>query len=129
MRSGLQPSKTAAATAGTSLRPLLLLALLAGAALLLRFPPAEYSFYPRCPIHEYLGLLCPGCGTTRALAALLHGHLAEALRLNPLTTPVLPLAAGWIAFSRSPMRWPQVPPAASYLALGAAAVFTLWRNL
>ncbi len=49
-------------------------ALLVAVALLLRFPPAQYAFYPQCPIHHSLGLLCPGCGATRALAALLHGH-------------------------------------------------------
>ncbi|HEY0162002.1 MAG TPA: DUF2752 domain-containing protein [Edaphobacter sp.] len=110
-------------------RLLLLLAMLAAAALLLRFPPEQYGFYPRCPIHEHLGLLCPGCGATRALAALLHGHLSEALRLNPLTTLSLPFAAGWVAFSRGPLRWPQIPPAALYVFLGAASLFTLVRNL
>jgi hypothetical protein len=62
------------------------------AALLRRFPPDRYNVYPRCPIYTYLQLQCPGCGTTRALAALLHGHIAEALRFNPLTTLLLPIA-------------------------------------
>lgn len=48
------------------------------ASLLLLFPPQRYTFYPQCPIYRYLHLKCPGCGTTRALAALLHGDIAPA---------------------------------------------------
>ena len=61
-------------------------------AMLLLYPPTRFSFYPACPIHEFLGFDCPGCGATRALAALLRGHLAEALHLNPLFVLLLPAA-------------------------------------
>ena len=59
------------------------LASAAGAWVLYTFPPAAYSFYPPCIFHAATGLLCPGCGTTRALHQLLHGNVAEAFRLNP----------------------------------------------
>jgi len=103
-------------------------ALLVAAALLLRFPPEQYAFYPQCPIHHFLGFLCPGCGATRALAALLHGHIAEAMQLNGLVTLSLPMVTLWLVACR-PLRWPQPPPAAIYAALTAAAVFTVVRNL
>ena len=102
---------------------------------LLLFPPAQYSFYPKCPIHELLHLQCPGCGATRALAALLRGHLAEAMRLNALVMLLLPLAAAYgIACYRhflqhKAIRWPQPPAAAIYAALALTAVFTVIRNL
>jgi hypothetical protein len=102
---------------------------------LLLFPPAQYSFYPQCPIHELLHLQCPGCGATRALATLLRGHLAEAMRLNALVTLLLPLAAAYgIACYRrflqhKAIRLPQPPPAAIYAALALATVFTVIRNL
>src|SRR5437899_4406561 len=105
------------------------------AILLLRFPPAQYSFYPRCPVHDLLGLQCPGCGATRALAAVLHGHFAEALHLNVLVTLLLPFAAayGILCYSRllqrKPLRWPQPQPAFIYTALTLAAIFTVIRNL
>lgn len=108
--------------------------LLATVTILLRFPPAQYDFYPQCPIHHYLHILCPGCGTTRALAALLHGDFAEALRLNALTTLLTPVAliygaAGyWRIFARAPLRWPQPPPAAIYLTLATTVLFTIARN-
>jgi hypothetical protein len=105
------------------------------AILLLRFPPAQYSFYPRCPIHELLHLQCPGCGATRALAALLHGHFIEAMNFNALVTLLLPFAAayGILCYSRllqrRLLRWPQPPPAILYAAFILATVFTVIRNL
>lgn len=57
------------------------------------FPPAQYSFYPVCPIYRLTGWLCPGCGLTRALHALLHGDLFAAVTLNPLLVSMMPLLA------------------------------------
>jgi Protein of unknown function (DUF2752) len=104
-------------------------------ATLLRFPPEHYSFYPQCPIHALLHLQCPGCGATRALAALLRGHLAEAMRDNALVTLLSPFAAAYSAIlyrrflKREPFRWPQPHPAAIYAAFSAAIAFTVVRNL
>jgi hypothetical protein len=100
------------------------------AALLLRFPPEQYAFlYPQCPIHHYLGILCPGCGTTRALAALLRGHIREALGLNALTTLSLPFLAAWALFLRKPFRSPRIFVPVLYTVFGIATVFTIARNL
>jgi len=63
-------------------------------ATLIAFPPERFSFYPACPIHQYLHIDCPGCGATRALAALLHGRLGDALRLNTLFVLLLPFGLG-----------------------------------
>jgi hypothetical protein len=102
---------------------------------LLRFPPAQYNFYPQCPIHDLLQIQCPGCGATRAVAALLRGHLAEAMHLNALVTLLLPFAAvyGILCYrrllQRKPLRWPQPPPAVIYTAFTLVAVFTVIRNI
>ncbi|HMG03578.1 MAG TPA: DUF2752 domain-containing protein [Edaphobacter sp.] len=104
--------------------------LAAACAMLLRFPPTEYTFYPECPIHHFFGILCPGCGTTRALAALLHGHIAEALRFNALTTLLTPVALLWALLSYLlRRRLTQPPPAAIYTLLACALLFTVARNL
>lgn len=105
------------------------------ATTLLRFPPEQYGFYPQCPFHQYFQLQCPGCGATRALAALLRGHLADAMHFNAFVTLLLPLAAAHCIVSHrrflqhKAIRWPQPPPAAVYVALGMAVVFTVIRNL
>ena len=112
-----------------------LLLFVCGAALLFWFPPEAHRFYPICPIYTYLGVLCPGCGATRALAALLHGELRQALALNALVVAALPLAlaAGIRAYALA-MRgervcWPAVPNAALYSSLAAMAIFTVARIL
>jgi hypothetical protein len=45
---------------------------------------------PPCPFHEVLGLHCPGCGSGRALSALLRLDFAAAARSNILALGVLP---------------------------------------
>ena len=101
----------------------------AGAALLLRFPPAQYGFYPLCPIHQLTGLLCPGCGATRALAALLHGNLAEAWHQNALILLLLPAALSYLLRAELPnLRHPHTRTAWLLVAI-ATTVFTLTRNL
>jgi hypothetical protein len=102
---------------------------------LLRFPPAQFGFYPVCPFHELLGLQCPGCGATRALASLLHGHLAEAMHFNALTTLLAPLAlvygvlCYWDFVRRRAIRPLRLPSSATYAALALAILFTVCRNL
>ena len=114
----------------------LLAAGLAMCAALLVWPPGRASFYPPCPIHLWLGIECPGCGATRALAALLHGRLSEAMHLNALFVALLPCAFGFAAESYrralragGEFRWPQPPAGAVYGALAAALLFTVARNL
>lgn len=58
--------------------------------------PAEPT-WTICGFANLTGLPCPGCGTTRGLSALLHGEVAQALRLNPLCVPAL-LGLGWLWF-------------------------------
>jgi hypothetical protein len=105
------------------------------AAVLLRFPPEDSTFYPQCPIYAALHLACPGCGGTRALASLLQGHLREALHFNALITLMLPFALGYgIVCYRRLLRekdfcWPQLPLAAIYAATAAAGLFAILRNL
>ena len=55
-----------------------------GGWVLYTFPPAVYSFYPRCVFFSITGLQCPGCGITRASHHLLHGRFEEAFRMNPM---------------------------------------------
>lgn len=47
------------------------------------FVNPEHAWWaPKCPVHYLTGLQCPGCGVSRAIHALLHGHAAEALAYN-----------------------------------------------
>ena len=69
----------------------------AAGAFVFLFNPERYDFYPPCMFHSITGFWCPGCGSTRAIHHLLHGHVGAALSLNPLLVLLLPvLATGWL---------------------------------
>lgn len=46
-----------------------------------------------CLFRQMWGVPCPACGSTHALVALLQGHVAEALQLNPLAVVLAVLLA------------------------------------
>jgi hypothetical protein len=127
----------------TSARPLLprllvgglLLAASVGCVLLFLFNPSEYHFYPRCILYTTTGILCPGCGSQRALYQLLHGRLLAAMRCNAPLVLGLPVAlylcarflARWHATGLTPSidvpgRWIRL------IAVGLI-VFTILRNI
>ena len=98
--------------------------------MLYSFAPAQHRFYPVCPIHHFTGLLCPGCGATRAMAALLHGRFADAMQLNMLfVTVMLPCGLFYLALALGRGRWARVPLPAVWAFGAAEAVFTIARNL
>jgi Protein of unknown function (DUF2752) len=105
------------------------------AFVLLRFPPGQNHFYPLCPVYEFLHVQCPGCGATRALAALLRGRLHEALELNALITLAVPFAVAygifwyWRFVRREEVRWPRFSPVGLVGAMVLAVGFAIVRNL
>lgn len=70
-----------------------IVAVAAGAWVLYTFPPVTAGFYPQCAFRQLTGLDCPGCGSTRALHALLHGRVGEAFLFNPFLFAVMLLGA------------------------------------
>ena len=106
-----------------------------GSVILYRFPPEAYDFYPRCPIFRYLHVVCPGCGATRALAALLQGRVADALHYNALVVFLLPLLVAYfvnayISILRGQrFSWPQIPTPAVHVLLLATLIFAVFRNV
>jgi hypothetical protein len=107
----------------------------AGALVLYLFDPTRYGFYPVCLFHRTTGLLCPGCGSLRALHHLLHGHVAEAFRYNALLMTLLPVATAWLLLRLSARRgWAKPIPlnigtAGLWIALVVFLGFGVFRNL
>ena len=132
-------AKTSIALAPAHIRRARLAALILGATALLTLlralPPKLLPWLPACPIRRYLHLLCPGCGATHALLALLDGHLAAAFTANPLFVPLLPCLIAWTAVAAQrylagqPAPWPRLPQPLLAALLLAAGVFTVLRNL
>ena len=96
--------------------------------------PETPGHYPTCPFLALTGWYCPGCGTTRALHALLHGDAGLALQRNPLTVAALVvLAAAFALWSRrlwrgAPRTW-VAPPWVLYGLLVVILAFWVLRNV
>lgn len=97
--------------------------------------PAGTHLLPPCPVYLLTGFYCPGCGSTRAVHQLLHGHFSEAFDLNPLAVVLLPFLGyalgsdlargfGWTA-----RRTRLVAPAAIYTLLVVILAFGVVRNI
>lgn len=111
------------------------LLLITSATLVLRLnSPVVAAFYPSCPLYRYLHILCPGCGSTRATIALLHGQFLLAMKENPLYVSLLPflLLLAVLTYLRMMRRekfqWPAVPEWVLKALLILAFGFMLIRN-
>jgi hypothetical protein len=94
--------------------------------------PATNPIFPPCMWRVATGLLCPGCGSARAIHAVMHGHVNVALQANPLAVAAMPLAAAdivqWLRGVEG-LSTQHVPPVClRALALGTVA-FGVLRNL
>ncbi len=88
-----------------------------------------------CLFYRLTGLYCPGCGTGRAVTALLRGQLAKALRYNPLLF-LLGIPFGFVAIWEllaytlpCRMRHITIPQWLVWLVLGVVLLFWILRNI
>lgn len=97
------------------------------------FNPDGGAFpYPRCLFRQLTGWQCPGCGSARALHALLHGRPLQAFAFNPALPFMVALGAGALAVDRkgSPrLRRALFSAPAVAALLAAVIVWTVCRNL
>ncbi|ETK00950.1 hypothetical protein N425_12485 [Tannerella sp. oral taxon BU063 isolate Cell 2] len=73
--------------------PLLLVGIVVLAIVYYRVSPTSSVFFPKCAFLMLTGLKCPGCGSQRAVHALLHADLASAFAHNALLVLSLPYLA------------------------------------
>lgn len=66
-------------------------ALVALTVILFVFDPTATHWMPQCPSHYLTGYDCPGCGTLRAIHAILHGDIAAAWHFNAALFFAVPL--------------------------------------
>jgi uncharacterized protein DUF2752 len=99
-------------------------AAIAASCVLFIYDPSSTPLYPRCVFHSLTGWQCPGCGTTRALHAVLHGNVLEALRYNAMLFAFAP----FLILATARPRWFQ----RAWIGWAAAALLIAWgvgRNL
>lgn len=96
--------------------------------------PSASSVFPRCAFLSLTGYKCPGCGSQRAIHALLHGNVAGAFRFNALLFIAIP----WIALClfaesqrvRNPRLYARLnAPLLIWLFLALVLIWWLLRNI
>jgi hypothetical protein len=108
------------------------LALAALVAAVCFLEPGSTPFLPPCLFHLLTGFYCPGCGSTRMMYFLVHGHPYLAFRQNPLALLTLPgvlygLGRQILAHPRS-LRF-RVHPGWVTAFLVVVVLFTVLRNI
>lgn len=109
--------------------PLLVSLIVSATVVLYFFDPRTTWFYPHCPFLALTGFQCPGCGTTRALHALLHGHVSTAFALNPLLFIVPPPVGLLHWMSRAKGGVLEAPRIVGWALLLLVVAFGIVRNL
>ena len=94
---------------------------------------AAHNLHWVCPFKALTGLDCPGCGMTRACAALAHGNLLGAADHNLFFVAYLPvLLFGWFVWLRASIQGKPMPLPGKkvlYTTLVLALVFCVVRNI
>jgi Protein of unknown function (DUF2752) len=89
--------------------------------------PSRHAVYPQCILYNTTGLYCAGCGATRAVFALLHGRVLDALHDNALFVAALPwllYLAGWyLVRAWRDNAWPEVFVDTRKVAWRGAGIF------
>ncbi len=107
----------------------------AGIALLIAFDPRNTGVFPTCPFLSLTGCYCPGCGTLRALHALLRGDVGGAIGYNVLAVLALPFivysytTGAMRAFGMRPPPPAFVHPGLIWALLGAIIAYWALRNV
>jgi len=121
-------------SAGERARALLFLGLFLGGVVAVLVPEVR-RLVPPCGFRWLTGLYCAGCGTGRAMTALVHGDLLTALRMNAFAViVVVPVFVGLVynaleAFGVRLRSWPRVHPTLIWAFGIAVLVFWIARNL
>ena len=98
------------------------------------FDPAYFQF-PPCPFRTITGLLCPGCGSQRAIHQALHGQFGNSFQLNPLFLPGIAYGiSSFIVAKCFPENWPLLRKKffglqAAYISLFIIITFWIGRNI
>ena len=101
------------------------------------YNPIDYGWFPKCPFRALTGLLCPGCGSQRAVHNLLNLDIKGAFKENGLLVLAIPYMLVGLVFeltkprSVSLLKWRKTlfGVGAIKFILVLVIVFWIGRNL
>lgn len=96
--------------------------------------PASSQLFPQCLFFSLTGYKCPGCGSQRAIHALLNGDVVGAFRYNALLLIAVPWIALCLFAETQRMRRPRLyarlnAPLLIWLFLIVVILWWLLRNI
>lgn len=89
----------------------------------------------RCFLLEYAGLYCPGCGGTRAVIYLLHGHILKSIYYHPIVVYTAAVMICFVAshtiniITRGKTWAMQFSPWYGYMAIAIIVVQCIVKNI
>lgn len=95
-----------------------------GIVFLYFYNPQDVAFFPRCPFYALTGYKCPGCGTLRAIHALLHFRITDAFALNPFMLISIPMMMAMLISRRFAFN-----ATVGKIVLGTTLLYWLLRNI
>lgn len=98
------------------------------------FDPSQGMLFPKCVFRTLTGWDCPGCGSQRAIHALLHGDLSAAWHYNAALLVAIPVLAVYLLGEIKRTAWPRYYRAISrplviYAILAAIVAWWIGRNV
>lgn len=112
----------------------IVVACLAAAMAVYWFFDPSVSLFPRCPFYVVTGLKCPGCGSQRALHAMLHGDMADVWGYNAILFPLIPVVLLMLLSEYMHRRFPRLNAflTSTGFVMALVAVLAVWmvvRNI
>lgn len=81
--------------------------------------PMDAWWMPKCLVYQFTGYKCPGCGSQRAVHALLTGDIPAAVRANAMLVAMIPVVALYLVAEVRRTTSPRL-----FLALNSTRVIT-----
>lgn len=96
--------------------------------------PSESILFPKCPFYVLTSLKCPGCGSQRAIHALLNGDIPGAFHFNALLVSSVPLVAVLVYAELTREKYPRLyftlhKPLYIWMLAALVVLWWIFRNV
>lgn len=97
-------------------------------------PSVPGNLFPRCIFLTLTGYKCPGCGSQRAIHAVMNGHLLQAFKFNAALIVAVPLVGTYLVTEWKRDAWPRLynvlnSASAGIIVLVAIVAWWVLRNI